>query len=685
MLSRHRSGLVAPARALVLCVICGLVYPALAADTGYDLPKVDRWIEVRTANFTLYSNASAGKSRKIAIQLERFRQSLGRITRGFTLDTRVPTTIFVFRNNAALVPYKLDGKGNEMNFSGYFLPRRFRNYILLDASAGSRPMRVVYHEFFHAVMNASIGDLPVWLNEGLAEYFSTFRDRSGSTTVEVGHTIDEHLSSLSSQNWISWEAVFETTTKSRVYNEKSRQGAFYAQSWIAVHYLMSTDAGIRALGKYMALLRAGKKDEDAFVASFGKSRAEFGKQVNEYSKKGSGYVWWDFGEEHGEVTIEVDDSQPSELYCRLGELLAQRGQQAAAMHHLNAAFEADAETSEVNTAMGIAALGVDEKAEAESYLRGAVEADTVSVEPFVVLAELLIDRFAQKPGAKRSTPEAQALIHEARALLERGVDLHGDEYYALVALARTYLYEGEDLEEGVAAMDLARTLRPLDPAPIQIQALLLSYAGQVEEAWTVLVQDLEPRDPDLAREAVGPMIDGVEFAARKRLAADDRAGAEAILEKAVATIPDSESTTRLEEMYEIVTAGNEVVFNEPSEVERLESQAVDDYNRAANLGNSGNYVEAIRVYERLAEECVHEEICKAARQNAIELREALEHNRNADAFNEALSLANGGDRKGAVTVLRGLEERVEDPELLARVRELLRSLGARVSKGEEKN
>ena len=49
-------------------------------------------------------------------------------------------------------------------------------------------------------------------------------------------------------------------------------------------------------------------------------------------------------------------------------------------------------------------------------------------------------------------------------------------------------------------------------------------------------------------------------------------------------------------------------------------------------------------------------------------------------LNSAVDLANSGDRKGAVELLRELEATTEDPEQLQRVQEFLRSLGARVSK-----
>jgi hypothetical protein len=43
--------------------------------------------------------------------------------------------------------------------------------------------------------NASAA-IPLWLNEGLAEYFSTFRLHRGDQRAEIGRAVDAHVAVL---------------------------------------------------------------------------------------------------------------------------------------------------------------------------------------------------------------------------------------------------------------------------------------------------------------------------------------------------------------------------------------------------------------------------------------------------------------------------------------------------------
>ena len=664
----------------VVILACSSSTSRAAAKKDSRLPRTEGWIECRTEHFTLYSSASTGKTRKAAIQLERFRQALGRMTSGFELDAHVPTSTFIFRNDAGYRPYKLRDDGEVMNVSGYFLPRPFHNYITLDATAGSQPMRIVYHEFFHAVMDASLGSLPTWLNEGLAEYFSTFRDRAGSAVVEVGHPIEEHLAYLARNEGIPWREVFETTPSSATYNEAVRQGAFYAQSWLLVHYLNATNDRSAQLGRYLSLLRSGVKDDEAFVTAFGSDRASLAARVDAYRNTGSNYVWWDFGEEHGDVETTVRHMRPAEVLFRLGELLAQRGQQDAARRHLDAAARAGWPAAAVQGALGVAALYAGDAEAAEPLLRQSIASELEEAEPYVLLAGLLLDRFLDTPEATRYERQTAPAVLETRELLERGLAHDATNFHALVALARTYLFESGDTGPGAAALDRARGLRPLDPTLLTIHASLLARAGKVEQAWSVIVDELIPLDREEAREAAEFVASGVAMTAMHLAGSDDSAAAVALLDRAIEAIGDSPESSELARMRQVLASGGRIVLTEDTGPGSEQPGRVQDYNRAVRFVSSGQHEEALAIFERLANDCTEGPICEQARTNAAELSALLEHNRIVARFNEAVGLVNRGERKAAVAQLRELEQQVDDPELLQEVQRLLRSLGARVSK-----
>ena len=71
-----------PCLAAVLVAV--LLAPAAAAPVQA-LPRKDDWIELRTANFTLYTHAGEQNTRRIAADLERLRDVLGQLAPGVAL------------------------------------------------------------------------------------------------------------------------------------------------------------------------------------------------------------------------------------------------------------------------------------------------------------------------------------------------------------------------------------------------------------------------------------------------------------------------------------------------------------------------------------------------------------------------------------------------------------------------
>jgi len=675
--ARRRTGTTRAIRAALLALAAGVAIPGPAAPAHppSKLPRATGWIAVRSEHFTLYSNAGEARTRRVATQLERFRRALGQITRGFRLDAELPTSTLVFGSDADFVPYKLDEHGKPLNVSGYFLPRPFANFILLDAAAGSEPLRVVYHEYFHSVVDASVGYLPTWLEEGLAEYYSTFRER-GAGEIELGHPIAEHLQLLQQGGRIPWDDVFATTPNSPTYNEGTRQGAFYAQSWLLVHHLAAKQR-VQALGRYLTLLAGGAGDDAAFRQAFDADRATVGAAAEADPESRSRYISWDPGEPWAKVELAVRPLQPAEVLFRLGHVLAQRGQTDRARRHLDAAGELGWPQGPIHTALGIAAVGAGDVAQAEVQLRKAIETGDATAEPRVLLAQLILDRHRATPDAGLPRGETAPAVLGARELVEAALEGDPRNFPALIALAWTYILGSGDVAPGVAAVESARGLRPLASDTLQLHACLLARQGLPGRAWTVVTEELEPRDADAARLAGRCVVEETVVAVWERQEAGDLEAARAILEAATATTPDREARARLERLGATLASGGRLVLTPAATDERVAA-----YNAAGQLVRSGDYEAALSKLEQLLRDCGEDSFCSVAAEHAAQLRETIARNRAIDAFNEAVERAKAGDVQDAVAKLRELEQEVTDPELLAAVQDLLRRLGARVARTE---
>jgi hypothetical protein len=79
-----------------------------------------------------------------------------------------------------------------MHPQGIYAPGEDRHYVAVQSNVESdNPYQIVYHEYTHAIMNLNFQGLPVWLNEGLAEFYanSAIHDKD----VEIGKIAPYHL------------------------------------------------------------------------------------------------------------------------------------------------------------------------------------------------------------------------------------------------------------------------------------------------------------------------------------------------------------------------------------------------------------------------------------------------------------------------------------------------------------
>src|SRR5712692_3833124 len=190
-----------------------LALPGAAAD----------WIRVRTPGIEILTDGGERSAR----------DTLGRLTRVRDLlppgdRARQPLRIFLFSSDKEFREY---APGAAVD--GFYQSGPERDYIVLRSGAAFA--RVVVHEYIHLLLNHGSAPLPLWFEEGTAEFYSTLEFRGGK--LVAGSPIAEHLSALASAKWLDAAEFQAVTRTSRVYDERSRAGAFYAQAWALVHML----------------------------------------------------------------------------------------------------------------------------------------------------------------------------------------------------------------------------------------------------------------------------------------------------------------------------------------------------------------------------------------------------------------------------------------------------------------
>jgi len=118
---------------------------------------------------------------------------------------------------------------------------------------GDRVAEDLRHETAHGYLHSVVPNLPLWLDEGLAEFFEAPRGHGGLNQPHV----DELYSALQSGGWRP--ALFRLEQLSNGQEMTQRD---YAESWAWVHFLLETEPARRDLLRgYLHTLRAQAQAE----------------------------------------------------------------------------------------------------------------------------------------------------------------------------------------------------------------------------------------------------------------------------------------------------------------------------------------------------------------------------------------------------------------------------------------
>jgi hypothetical protein len=137
---------------------------------------------------------------------------------------------------------------------------------------------IVFHEYVHFLVERQVDYLPLWLNEGFAEFYGT--SSVEKERVLVGRAAPWNLQLLQTRAPLPIEALLAADASSPLYNEQDRASIFYGQSWVVVHYLMHADRGANAHAERPA---ASQRRKNSFsVAWAPASLKAFERQVASY-------------------------------------------------------------------------------------------------------------------------------------------------------------------------------------------------------------------------------------------------------------------------------------------------------------------------------------------------------------------------------------------------------------------
>lgn len=447
----------------------------------------DSWRSVRTNNLFVIGNADADKLRQVAVWLEFFHSAFGRLVSRNVIDASVPTTVIVFRDEAAFMPFKPLYQGRPANLAGFFQPGEDVNYIAMSLDPGERdPFSIAFHEYVHLHLKDNIPNVPLWLNEGLAEFYGSLEFSGGEAIL--GAPLG-YIRLLRSVELLPLKTLLSIDTRSPHYNEQDKTGIFYGQSWALVHYLMLSGGPTRQnqFKRFLSLIGRGDDAAKAMEDSFGMSLEAIESELQSYIRRGQLPTLRLASEDpqaHTSYTATQRASlSDAEANYYLGDLLLHIGRYDDADRYFKQAVALDPGLNEAHAALGQLAVRQRRFADAKKYLQKA----TTTPQHYLVHYHYawILNREAVSPTGRISSypPETAAVMREQ---LSRTIKLAPDFAPAYYLLAVVGLVTEKNLDEALELAEKARRLEPTRGSYALLAAEIQAKRNDTIAARTIL-------------------------------------------------------------------------------------------------------------------------------------------------------------------------------------------------------
>ena len=233
------------------------------------------WLRITSANFELYTNAGEKKGREAILYFEQVRALFDKLAK--SKDTpALPVRIIAFQSETEYEAYRSSDSADAFYVSG-----QDRDYIVMKSIA-SQFYPVAIHQYVHLLIKHSGLDLPVWLNEGLAEVYSPLK--AVGSQVQLGDILFGRVYELKNNKWLDFPTLLSVDRNSPLYDEKQKAGIFYSESWALTHMLSLSNEYSKKFPDFLGLIKAGDSQAAVFEKIYGKTLSELQEELPIYMR-----------------------------------------------------------------------------------------------------------------------------------------------------------------------------------------------------------------------------------------------------------------------------------------------------------------------------------------------------------------------------------------------------------------
>lgn len=454
--------------ACAMAAIIALSQPACLAHS-----EKSGWIEVRSPHFIVDSNSGKGPAKATASQFEQIRQVLSLVLTGVGSAHEPPLTILAVDGEFSLkrlLPGYFKKRG-QAHPAGLFFDSPAGAFVVLRTDVEDPGVfEPVYHEYTHFVMRQLIPGMPLWLTEGLADFFAA--SRFNGSEIQTGLPDPENLRVLRSNPLIPLATLLAVGHSSPYYTHQDKVAMFYAESWALAHYLMLQDVThhTQHVGEYIAQVAGGVDPVAAFTSAFGppeKVGKALDREVHEF--------------ELPMIKVGVADKASSNAFTvrplTLAEADSDQANFLVATGHDNAANKLIARALKANPNFGEASALKSAVLLSQGNESAAAEwaAKAIKLDPGGYLGYL--NRALAMDGDHLDTSDASTVEQD----FARAIALRPGLVIAEQSLSSVYLARDEKPDRALAlAIDAARSAPENTGVLIDLEAALLRQGRQAD-------------------------------------------------------------------------------------------------------------------------------------------------------------------------------------------------------------
>ncbi|MGE0666634.1 MAG: tetratricopeptide repeat protein [Sphingomonadales bacterium] len=472
---------------------------ALPCAAASDVSRIaeDSWIEARTDNFVVLTNAGEDRARFLIQNLEDFRRLVITATSLDIESNPLPFHIVALQGAGQLK--SLIGADNVFGaFQQSYRGGLAAVNLTARAPDGTDSLTITYtpygpiyrarqntrgvgmdgvfHEYVHYLLEIDAKRrYPLWFHEGYAEFLSTF-DVTSDGRYKVGAPPMHRVLTLGKTRRLPLGALLNA----KGYKTGHEDRDFNAESWLIVHYLM-TDPDRRAkLYRFLDRLNAPTIDTvPVFEEVFGESEQDVSRRLRQYARIAK------FGVER----FERPGAPLPQPVLRKPPADEVREQLAYTLLHFSPRRERGVELLEQAIALNpanmkaralLAALAIsnDDIPGAEKILSDAGAAAATSADMLSLRGEINLRRAAELIGG--SKPGWEGFLDTASRSYRAALALEPDHPQSLSGVARVSLISpGQPSDEALALIERAGSLLPMNLEIELIEAHTLLKRGEI--------------------------------------------------------------------------------------------------------------------------------------------------------------------------------------------------------------